>query len=433
MEGTGQEFEFDRGVIELAAGDRVLFRQNNRRLDVRNGDTGTVNEIAEDQQGRRQITVTLDNGKVATFDPARYQKVEYGYASTIHANQGTGAPNVIGSISKSDDARSAHVTFTRTESVLHVHTHLQRDEIIKRLTSDRALAPKDDALLFASIVAKTGGPDTPWAKAVKQAQAFDADPLRKRHEAVMAQRRDGLRKAIIGIMTEQPNLTPRERDRQLQAAAKRFALDTFVAWAAKERTALETEWEAKERVARPPHVVGLELLKIVDKVSLDTLARAAPLGDAWRMMYRETFGGEPPRGVELTQLITRSKTAQSLLERAMKVAGIKPGAGPEPPKRGLKHFIAWHSLVRKTLPDSATHEYLEGPKSLPKQAISATNVCREGCPHQGLHRTTQLSTYRTQVGLALLLRHHEIDLHGASEVRFSSFRLGRPDTNAPGC
>ena len=48
---------------------------------------------------------------------------------------------------------------------------------------------------------------------------------------------------------------------------------------------------------------------------------------------------EPPRGRELTQLIASSKTTCTLLDRAMRVAGINPGAGPEPPKRGPKHRI----------------------------------------------------------------------------------------------
>jgi hypothetical protein len=176
----------------------------------------------------------------------------------------------------------------------------------------------------------------PWAKAVKRAQEFDADPLRQRHEAVMAQRQAGLRTAIMAIMNEQPDLTPRERDRQLRAAAERFTLDTFVAWATKERAALEAEWEAKERVARPPHVVGLELLKILNKGNADTLAHAAALGETWRALYRDTLGGEPPRGRELEQLIAQSKITQTLLDRAMKVTGIKAEEGPEPPKRSPK-------------------------------------------------------------------------------------------------
>jgi ATP-dependent exoDNAse (exonuclease V) alpha subunit len=250
MTGTGREFEFDRGVIELSAGDRVLFRANNRRLDVRNGDTGTVSAIAQDADGRWQITVALDNGKTATFDPNRYHKLEYGYASTIHANQGTGALVVIGSITKSDDARSAHVTFTRAEQILHIHTQLTREDILKQLASDRSLAAKDDALMFASIVNRTGGPDTKWAKAVARAQAFDDDPLRKRYEAVMARRAGDFRKTIIDILDGQRGIKPRERDRQLRSAAARYAPESFITWAAKERATLEHEWDTQERAAR---------------------------------------------------------------------------------------------------------------------------------------------------------------------------------------
>jgi hypothetical protein len=226
LAGTGQEFEFDRGVIELAAGDRVLFRANNRRMDVRNGDTGAVSAVDRDQPGRWRISVSLDNGKATTFDPARYRKLEYGYASTIHSNQGTGAPVVIGSITKSDDARSAHVTFTRAEQFLRIHTHLTREVILDRLTSDRSLAPKDDALPFTAMVKKTGGPDTRWAKAVSRAREHADDPLRRRHETEMARRSAELHKAIVQILDADP--APRERNRQLRVAAERYAPDTLI-------------------------------------------------------------------------------------------------------------------------------------------------------------------------------------------------------------
>jgi len=86
-----------------------------------------------------------------------------------------------------------------------------------------------------------------WAQSVKQAMALAADPLRQRHETVMAQRADNFRKAIIQVLDGQPGIKPRERDRQLRAAAERYAPQTFVAWAANER-ALEHEWEIRERM-----------------------------------------------------------------------------------------------------------------------------------------------------------------------------------------
>ena len=140
------------------------------------------------------------------------------------------------------------MTLTRTEAVLKIHTHMTRDEILEHLTSNRSLDAKRDALLFQSIVKKTGGENTPWAKAVKRAAANDADPLRRRHVEIMAQRRTDLQAAIRDILA-QPDMKPRERNRQLAAAAERLAPASFVSWAAAERNALEQEWEARQRVA----------------------------------------------------------------------------------------------------------------------------------------------------------------------------------------
>ncbi len=319
---TGHEFEFDRGIMEIAVGDRILFRENNRKLEVNNGDTGSVSSLTQDERGRWQIHVELDKGTTVSFDPKQYQKIEYAYASTIHANQGTGAPVIIGSITKSDDARSVHVTFTRAEQILRIHTHLSRDEILERLSSNRSLAAKDDALLFDAIVRQTGGPNTPWAKTVARAQAFDADPLRKRHETVMEQRASDFRKAIIEILDTQPSLKPRERERQLRAAAERYAPDTFIAWAAKERDALEQEWELRERVTQATNITtdGKKLQK------------------AWVQVYRDECGVAPDITAEKAQayrgLGNLSKSDEERLQRA--IEAIKPQVNQVQQKRSRK-------------------------------------------------------------------------------------------------
>jgi len=315
LQNTGHEFEFDRGILELAVHDRILFRENNRKLEVNNGDTGTVQRITKNERGHWEIHVQLDKGTNVVFNPKHYQKIEYAYASTIHANQGTGSPVTIGSITKSDDARSVHVTFTRAEQILKIHTHLDRKEILERLSSDRSLAPKDDALLFESIVRQTGGPETLWARSVARAQAFEADPLRKRHEAVMEQRAQDFRKAIVSILDAKPSLKPRERDRQLRAAAERYAPDSFVTWAAKERDALEQEWELREKVAEAPKM-SPEMKK---------------LQNAWARMYREECGRAPTMSAEkalvyqgfgtLSQAdAQRLKRAQAAVQAQSKVA-----------------------------------------------------------------------------------------------------------------
>ncbi|WP_288006820.1 AAA family ATPase, partial [Acidiphilium sp.] len=77
------------GARAFAPGDRIMFRENNRELGVKNGMLGTV-ERAED--GR--IGVRLDSssgpgrGRTVSVSMADYAAVDHGYATTIHKSQG---------------------------------------------------------------------------------------------------------------------------------------------------------------------------------------------------------------------------------------------------------------------------------------------------------------------------------------------------------
>ncbi|CAN5319596.1 hypothetical protein BH10ACI1_BH10ACI1_17470 [soil metagenome] len=66
-------------------GERVLFTKNNRFLQVRNGELGTVWEIDREA---RTIKVFLDNGSRVTIPLRNYEEVQLGYAVTTHKAQG---------------------------------------------------------------------------------------------------------------------------------------------------------------------------------------------------------------------------------------------------------------------------------------------------------------------------------------------------------
>ena len=79
------------GERKFAAGDRIIFLENNRDLGVKNGMIGTV-EAVED--GR--LTARLDQpasrkegeGRRVSVSMADYAAVDHGYATTIHKSQG---------------------------------------------------------------------------------------------------------------------------------------------------------------------------------------------------------------------------------------------------------------------------------------------------------------------------------------------------------
>jgi conjugative relaxase-like TrwC/TraI family protein len=70
---------------DFHAGDRVLFRKNNRRLGVLNGEKATVKEI--DAKSETLVT-RLDSGELRIIPLHSYQDLQLGYAYTIHAEQG---------------------------------------------------------------------------------------------------------------------------------------------------------------------------------------------------------------------------------------------------------------------------------------------------------------------------------------------------------
>ena len=191
-----------------------------------------------------EIGAELDSGRVVTFNPVLYPHIDSGWSTTTQKSQGRGDPIVIPTHGRNDDARSAHVSLTRCEVDLRVHTRMERDEMLAHLTSPASLQPKDDSLLFAEIVQRTGGPDTYWAKSVIEALSNDAASLRQEHRAQMRKRGQARERSMLQIFKRYgsarrdilPNhdacLYHRGR-RELIGIYEHYALEAFVIWAAK--------------------------------------------------------------------------------------------------------------------------------------------------------------------------------------------------------
>lgn len=69
-------------AIKLDCGERILFRQNNKLLGIRNGDLATITEI-----NPSTFKANLDSGEQVSI-PVSYKYIDYGYALTVHKSQG---------------------------------------------------------------------------------------------------------------------------------------------------------------------------------------------------------------------------------------------------------------------------------------------------------------------------------------------------------
>jgi len=151
--GEETPFSAPRGVREFAAGDRLVFLENNRDLGVKNGTLGTVERA---RQG--ELEVRLDGGGMVQVREAEYPHIDHGYAVTIHKAQGVTVDRALVLASGGMDRHLAYVAMTRHREQATLYAGLDdfKDHraLVARLSRAR---PKESTLDFA----ERRGIDTP--------------------------------------------------------------------------------------------------------------------------------------------------------------------------------------------------------------------------------------------------------------------------------
>lgn len=107
-QGGERVFQTDAGKRSFAAGDRMVFLENNKSLGVMNGTLGTVERVS-----RNRISVALDNGNRIEVPADHYTAFDHGYATTIHKSQGDTVDRAFVLASKSMDRHMTYVAMTR--------------------------------------------------------------------------------------------------------------------------------------------------------------------------------------------------------------------------------------------------------------------------------------------------------------------------------
>ncbi len=132
----------ERGDRGFASGDRVMFLQNERGLGVKNGTLGTIEQVSA-----RSMIVQVDDGRSVTFDLKDYNRIDHGYAATIHKAQGMTVDRTHVLATPGMDTHSSYVALSRHRD--SVALHYGRDDfanperLTRTLSRDRA---KDMAL-----------------------------------------------------------------------------------------------------------------------------------------------------------------------------------------------------------------------------------------------------------------------------------------------
>jgi hypothetical protein len=127
----------ERGDRGFASGDRVMFLQNERGLGVKNGTLGTIEQVSA-----QSMTVQTDDGRSVRFDLKDYNRIDHGYAATIHKAQGMTVDRIHLLATPGMDAHSSYVALSRHRDGMELHygrdDFANPDRLTRTLSRDRA-------------------------------------------------------------------------------------------------------------------------------------------------------------------------------------------------------------------------------------------------------------------------------------------------------
>ena len=127
----------ERGARNFAPGDRIMFLQNERGLGVKNGTLGTVKQVSP-----QSMIVRTDDGRDVAFDLKDYNKIDHGYAATIHKAQGMTVDRAHVLATPGMDAHGSYVALSRHRDGMDLHygrdDFAGQDKLINTLSRDRA-------------------------------------------------------------------------------------------------------------------------------------------------------------------------------------------------------------------------------------------------------------------------------------------------------
>jgi hypothetical protein len=114
-----------------------MFLQNERGLGVKNGTLGTIEQVSA-----QSMTVQTDDGRSVRFDLKDYNRIDHGYAATIHKAQGMTVDRTHVLATPGMDSHSSYVALSRHREGVDLHygraDSANQDRLVRTLSRDRA-------------------------------------------------------------------------------------------------------------------------------------------------------------------------------------------------------------------------------------------------------------------------------------------------------
>lgn len=263
----GWHIDFVNDTLTLAAGDRILFRRNDKQLGVFNGEFATVVGI-----DKHQLTVRHDNGQNLAIDLTTYNDIDHGYAMTVHKGQGATYNHVYVYMDGYGWNRNlAYVAMTRHRDHLSIY-------------SNRSTFDNDQS--FINLLSRDNIKDNvlDWPISYAARRGFDSESVIDRFIKSVGIAKDTVKDAWL-FLTDREQFNQKQQLKHFDWASPdyhdewktlRHVDNKNIRWLVKYRDLMDDNKTAKEITAIKTSMDKLVAKLAKDKSALSLIRSAAP-------------------------------------------------------------------------------------------------------------------------------------------------------------
>lgn len=224
-------------TLKVAPGDRLMLRRNAKlgEMQVYNGDRATLLGIervqtGEDEQGQpifdHRLTAQLDrSGDRLTWSLSDYDRIDHGYAMTVHKSQGLTVDHALYLASEMTDRRSAYVAFTRSRNACPFYLDEASADVFQENTSEfRAKLTALDADPETKRMVQSEAPYAFEVRVIEQSQPKTKELLEKTGERFVYP----AEATTPAKPSPEISVIPQGRDDALMARARGYAVTELI-------------------------------------------------------------------------------------------------------------------------------------------------------------------------------------------------------------
>lgn len=280
----------ERGQLEFAPGDRVMFLRNERSLGVKNGTLGQVQSVTQ-----ARMAVLLDDGRSIAFDVKDCANVDHGYAATVHKAQGVTVDRVHVLATPGLDRHAAYVALSRHRD--SVDLHYGRDDFADGHALTRTLSRERGKDMASDYLATEPAQEQPAPQS-----RFAGLKLRVTPDAPEL---SPFERAVVRVARSVADIMRMRTEGYAELPHQRAALDKAV---------------AEMQVLRPGVKRDLQNVFNADRTTIDEAASGRPQRTIRAMMLEAEMRADPARRAD--QFVARWSKLQKQSDRAYAVGDI---------------------------------------------------------------------------------------------------------------